>query len=75
MLPYEIAKKCGYFITIKPFLTKHVVNIDYRLAGRKTANIIDTNYLSLKRGVYRPDCTYKTAKMVPLQLSVNSFGK
>ena len=22
------------------------------------------NYISSKRGVYRPDCTYKTAKMI-----------
>ena len=32
-------------------------------AARKTANIIVNNYISSKRGVYRPDCTYETAKM------------
>ena len=25
---------------------------------------INVNYISLKRGVYRPDCTYKTANMI-----------
>ena len=49
---------------IKPFLTEHVVNIKCRLAGRKTANINVKNCLSLKRGVYRPYCTYKTVKMI-----------
>ena len=56
--------KCDYFITIKPLLTKHVDNIKYRLAVRKTANIYVKNYISLKRGVYRPDCTSKTAKII-----------
>ena len=47
------------------FLTKHVVNIKYRPAGRKTANInVKKLNSSLKRGVYRPDSTYKTAKMI-----------
>ena len=40
-------KKCGYFNTIKPFLTKHVDNIKYRLAARKTANIIVKNCIGL----------------------------
>ena len=48
----------------KVFLTKHVGNIKYRPSGRKTANINVKNYCSLKRGVYRPDSTYKTAKMI-----------
>ena len=47
---------------IKPFLTEHVVNIKCRLAGRKMANINVKNYISLKRGVYRPDNTYKLQK-------------
>ena len=59
-----ISKRCGHFNTIKPFLTKHVVNTKYRPAGRKTANINVKNYISLNRGVYRPDSTYKTAKMI-----------
>jgi hypothetical protein len=41
--------------SIKPFLTEHVVIYKYRLAVRKTANINVKNYISLKRGVYRPD--------------------
>ena len=56
--------RCGLFFTIKPFLTKHVVNIKYRLAGRNTANLNVKNYVSLKRGVYRLHSTYKTAKMI-----------
>ena len=48
----------------KVFLTKHVVNIKYRPSGRTTANINVKNYSSSKRGVYRPDSTYKTAKMI-----------
>ena len=59
-----IFKRCGLFITIKPFLTKHVGNIKYRPAGKKTANINVKYYISLKRGVYRPDSTYKTSKMI-----------
>jgi hypothetical protein len=42
----------------------HVVKIKYRHAARKTANINVKNYISLKRGVYRPPCTYKTAKII-----------
>ena len=57
-------ERYGHFITIKPFLTKHVFDIKYRPAGRKTANINVKNHISLKRGVYRPDSTYKTAKMI-----------
>ena len=45
-------------------LTKHGVNIKYMPAGRKTANINVKNYINLIRGVYRPDNTYKTAKMI-----------
>ena len=62
--PYWLSKRCGHSITIKPFLTKHVVNIKYWPAGRKTAYINVKNYSSCKRGVYRPDSTYKTAKLV-----------
>ena len=62
--PYWISERCGHFITIKPFLTKHVVYIKYRCAARKTANINVKNYKSLKHGVYRPDSTCKTAKMI-----------
>ena len=51
-------------ITIKPFLTKHVVNIRYRPAGRKTAKSDVKNYSIFKRGACRPDSTYKTAKMI-----------
>ena len=40
------------------------VNIKYRPAARKTENINVKNYNNLKRGVYRPDCTCKTAKMI-----------
>ena len=32
-------------------------------SARKTANINVKNYIRSKRGVYRPECTYKTAKM------------
>ena len=62
--PYWISKRCGHFITIKPLLTEHVVNMKCRLAGRKTANINVKNYISLKHDVYRPDSSYKTAKMI-----------
>ena len=34
------------------------------LLVKKTANINVKNYISLKHGVYRPDSTYKTAKMI-----------
>ena len=54
----------GHFNIIEPFLTERVVNIKYRSAGKKTANINVKNYISLKHGVYRPDSTYKTAKMI-----------
>ena len=57
-------EKMWPFHTIEPFLTKHVVNIYYRPSGRKTANINVKNYISLKRGVYWLDSTYKTAKMI-----------
>ena len=33
------------------------------------ANINVTNYINLKRGVYRPDSTYETAKMIYQKLS------
>ena len=37
--------------------TQHIVKIKYRTAVRKMANINIKIYNSLKRGVYRPDCT------------------
>ena len=48
----------------KVLLTKYVVNIKYRPAGKKTANIIFNNYSSSSCGVYEPDCIYETAKMI-----------
>ena len=33
-------------------------------AGSKTTNITVENYIGSKRGVYRPDSTYKTAKII-----------
>ena len=38
--------------------------ISYWATRGKTANINVKNYISLKRGVYRPDSTCKTAKMI-----------
>ena len=72
--PYWISKRCGHFSTIIPFVTKHVVNIKYRPAGRKTANIVVKNYISLERGVYRPDSTYKTAKMIYQEIFTLSWS-
>ena len=60
----EFLKDVDISIPLNRFLTKHVVYIKYRRAARKTANINVKNYMSLKRGVYRPDSTYKTAKMI-----------
>ena len=60
----EFLKDVDISIPSNCFLTKLVVYIKYRCAARKTANINIKNYLSLKRGVYRPDSTYKTAKMI-----------
>ena len=46
------------------FLTEHFVDIKYRPAGRKTANINVKNCYGLERGFYMPDGIYKTAKMI-----------
>ena len=48
----------------KLFLTKRVVNIEYRPASKKTASNNVKHYSSLKRGACRQDSTYKTAKMI-----------
>jgi hypothetical protein len=63
-----VAQKC-IFRKLQDGGGKRVVNIECKLAGRKTANINDKNYFSLKHGVYRPDSTYKTAKMISQNFS------
>ena len=60
---YRISIRCSHFITNKPwFPTKHVVDIKYMPVAKKTANNIVKNYISSKRGVYRPDCTHTLQK-------------
>ena len=44
--------------------SRHVVKKKYRPAARKTAKNNVNNYIRLNRGINRPDCTYKTAKII-----------